>query len=97
MKPLITVLFCIIIATSACNKTKSNKDCTLVTITNAAPGCPGWGITVNGRSYPSRNIPAAFQQNNLVVCASYQLFEDMTLCACCGGTWADIRTIELRD
>lgn len=92
MKAFFIFLFCFVLATSACNK--KEDDCTLVTITNSAPGCGGWGIVVNGTKYPSRNIPSEFQQNNIAVCVSYELYEDAGACACCGGTWANIKSIE---
>jgi hypothetical protein len=64
-----------------------------VKITDSAPGCAGWGIVVNGIKYPSSTIPAAFQQNAITVCADYDLYEDMRACACCGGTWAKINSM----
>jgi hypothetical protein len=78
--------------TIACKKNK--QDCNMVTITNSAPGCGGWGIEVNGTKYPSSNIPPEFQQNGLTACAKYELYEDLRLCPCCGGTWANIITIK---
>jgi len=77
----------------ACTKAEKRRDCTAVTITNSAPGCGGWGIVVKGTKYPSGNIPQEFQQDGLTVCANYELYADMRMCACCGGTWADIKSM----
>jgi hypothetical protein len=89
MKFLFILLFTIL--TMACKK---NNDCSTTTITNSAPGCGGWGIIVKGIKYPSTNIPAEFQQDGIKVCAKYELYEDMRLCACCGGTWANIESMK---
>ena len=96
MKYLFIVLACLVMQQFiACTKKKDrHQDCTIVTITNTAPGCTGWGIVVNGIKYPSGNIPLEFQQNGMIVCANYELYKDMRLCACCGGTWADIKSIK---
>ena len=86
---LVFLLFC------SCKK---NDDCTTTTITNSAPGCGGWGIEVKGTKYPSANIPTQFQYDGIQVCAEYEFYEDMRLCACCGGTWVNIKSMkELAD
>jgi hypothetical protein len=92
MKYFFIVLTCLALENIACQKNKEN--CSMVTITNSAPGCGGWGIVVNGTKYPSGNIPTEFQQDGLSVCANYQLYQDMRLCFCCGGTWADIKSMK---
>jgi len=94
MKSLFIILVSFALSAASCKKNSNKPDCTIVTIINSAPGCTGWGIVVNGTKYPSRNIPLQYQQNNLVVCASFVLFEDPAMCACCGGTWADIKSIQ---
>ena len=95
MKYISFILITVILQLSSCvkNSTDTNNDenCTLVIITNSAPGCGGWGIIVNGTKYPSENIPTQFQQDGLGVCAEYELYQDMRFCACCGGTWANIK------
>lgn len=91
MKYLFIALICLALQNSACKK--SSDDCSVVIITNSAPGCGGWGIVVNGVKYPSSTIPQAFQQDGLSVCADYELYEDMRACACCGGTWAKINSM----
>jgi hypothetical protein len=78
----------------ACTKQKSDKHCSVVTITDSAEGCGGWGIVVNGTKYPSGNIPVEFQQDGLTVCADYELYEDLRMCICCGGTWVNIKSIK---
>lgn len=93
MKYIIIVLISLGLQT-ACKKADDNANCTAVTITNAAPGCGGWGIIVHGIKYPSENIPTEFQQDGLGVCAEYEFYQDMRMCACCGGTWANIKFIK---
>jgi len=73
---------------------KNNEDCTTTTITNSAPGCSAWGIVVNGTKYPSLNIPLEFQHDGIQVCAEYELYEDRRMCPCCGGTWANIKSMK---
>ena len=92
MKYLLAALVFVFLQTTACKKNDDN--CPMVTITNSASGCGGWGIVVSGVKYPSANIPPAFQQNGIFVCADYELYEDMRMCACCGGTWANIKAIK---
>ena len=74
-----------------CSCKKNN--CKTTTITNSAPGCNGWGIIVNGTKYPSSNIPTQFQHDGIQVCAEYELYDDLRLCSCCGGTWANIKSM----
>jgi hypothetical protein len=92
MKKLLLLVTCsLVLMVTACRKT---NDCTAVTITDSARGCGGWGIVVNGVKYPSADIPSKFQHNGIVVCANYELYEDMRACACCGGTWAKINSMK---
>jgi hypothetical protein len=84
------ILF-VVMQSLACKK---KDNCITTTITNSAPGCGGWGIEVNGIKYPSANIPVEFQYDGMQFCAEYELYEDMRLCACCGGTWANIKSMK---
>jgi hypothetical protein len=93
MKYLLLTLLCFAMQYVSCTKADKHRDCTVATITNSAPGCGGWGIVVKGTKYPSGNIPQEFQQDGMVVCANYELYEDMRLCVCCGGTWANITSM----
>jgi hypothetical protein len=96
MKYLFIFLLCLSLGDSACRKSKNtdNNDCTAVTITQSGTVCGNWGIKANGITYPSNNIPSQFQQEGITVCASYDLYEDMRACACCGGTWANIKSMK---
>ena len=94
MKYLFILLTCLVLETAACSKNNSEGDCSAVTITNAATGCGGWGIKVKTSTYPSNNIPDEFKQDGITVCANYELYEDMRACACCGGTWANIKSMK---
>jgi hypothetical protein len=88
MKKVILLLFITLFYT--CNK--NDDDCAnSVIITNTAPSCDGWGIIVSGTKYPSMNIPDQFKEAGLVVCATYELYDDLRLCVCCGGKYADIK------
>jgi hypothetical protein len=92
MRQILSFILIICVLVSACKKDKTN--CKPVTISAAAGPCGNWGIVVEGTKYPSSNIPDQFKKDGLKVCASYSLFEDMRMCACCGGTWADISSME---
>ena len=93
MKQLLTILAVLGLTLNACTKNHKIQDCIIVTITGSAAGCGGWGIVVHGIKYPSGNIPTEFQQDGMTVCANYELYEDMRLCVCCGGTWANIKSM----
>jgi hypothetical protein len=93
VKQLLTIISILTIAFIGCTKQHKGQDCTIVTITQSASGCSGWGIVVHGVKYPSENIPTEFQHDGMEVCANYELYEDMRMCICCGGTWANITSI----
>ena len=95
MKTFSIVLVVILTALISCHKKTENSDCVAVTVTQSGAACSGWGIKVNNITYSSANIPSGFQQEGLRVCANYTLYEDMRLCACCGGTWATINSMSL--
>jgi hypothetical protein len=92
MKYLSVIFFLFVFVNIGCKK--SDDNCSVVTITNSAPGCGGWGIVVNGIKYPSANIPSTFQKAGIFVCTEYELYQDIRMCACCGGTWANIKTMK---
>ena len=94
MKILIVLGIFLFTGMISCKKREMNNDCTGVTITRIGSICSIWGLKVNGTTYPSSNIPAEFQQEGAYVCASYVLYEDMRLCVCCGGTWANIKLMK---
>ena len=75
---------------------KQEASCNTVTITNSAPGCGGWGIVTGGTKYPSRNIPDQFKQDGVVVCSDFTLYTDPAMCVCCGGVWADVKTMQYK-
>src|SRR5689334_21519243 len=100
MKYLSILLTVFLLQFAACTKNNNSDSngtdgpCKMVTITSSATGCNDWGIVVNGVKYPSANIPDEFKQDGIAVCATYTLYEDMRACACCGGTWADIKSMK---
>jgi hypothetical protein len=84
--------FSLLPAFFSCGK---KNDCnTTATITHTGTSCPSWGIIV-GSTYLSNNIPDQFKQEGLQVCVEYELYQDVTLCACCGGTRARIINMSL--
>ncbi|MBL7741640.1 MAG: hypothetical protein JNK14_20645 [Chitinophagaceae bacterium] len=88
MKPLLVLwILAAIMITAGCNKHSCSQS---VTITQQGTPCGQWAIQKNGNVYPADSIPTIFQEEGLVVCAKYELYEDMGMCACCGGTWARI-------
>jgi len=91
MKYLFIVLVLISFTNTNCSK---KENCLTATITQSGTPCSAWGIKV-GNVYPSTNIPDEFKQEGLQVCVEYELYDDMRLCACCGGKWANIKSIKL--
>ena len=92
MKYLFIVLILVSITQTRCNK---KENCLIsATITQSGTPCSNWGIKV-GNTYTSANIPDRFKQEGLQVCVDYELYEDMRLCACCGGTWANIKSMSI--
>ena len=73
---------------------KKEKDCQNAAIVQTTP-CSSWGIEVNGVAYPVKNLPITYRKIGLNMCVEYVLFEDKALCPCCGGTWAEIRSIKM--
>lgn len=90
---LAALLLLTILWFSDCKK-KTDTCKITATITKTGTPCSQWGIQI-GNIYPSRNIPNEFKQEGLQVCVEYELYEDMALCPCCGGTWANIKSIAL--
>jgi hypothetical protein len=91
MKTTVLLFSFVCLAAIACRK----NVCNAVTIKPSTRSCAGWAIvTRSGEVYPSESIPDYFKQDGIVVCAKYELYDDMTLCAsCCGGTKANIITM----
>lgn len=75
---------------------KKKTGCNTATITKTGTLCSKWGIQVD-KAYPSLNIPDEFKQEGLKVCVEYELFEDLRLCVCCGGIWANVKSIRHLD
>ena len=88
------ILFCFLITFSACRK---KENCTKAEIISPPPyGCGGYGVKIGTISYPSSNIPSAYQVPGMKVCINYEIYDDMRLCPspCCGGKWVNIKTIQ---
>jgi len=92
MRQTVSLIFALSMLVPACRK--EEQKCKQAIVSNSVGPCGNWGIVVEGSRYPSSNIPDRFKKDGLQVCASYNLFEDMRMCACCGGTWADITSME---
>ena len=57
----------------------------------------GYVIQLNGGPvYPPDDLPTSFQQAGLNVCLTYTVYEDLRMCACCGGTRIKIQDIVRR-
>jgi hypothetical protein len=78
----------------SCQKKGDKNNCKGVYVVQHGTPCSLWGITIDGNFYPSANIPDEFKVDSMHVCASYELYDDMRLCVCCGGTWANIKSME---
>lgn len=95
-KYLIIFFVCLTILAEGCKKHHTATLCTAAIIVNDAPSCSHWGIKVNGQTYPSNNIPDQFKQIGLKVCTNYTLYDDPKMCPCCGGTYANINSMQLQ-
>lgn len=87
MKKIYFTLFLLVLLAVGCRK---NSTCNTVIITQVGTPCSEWAIKILNNTYPSNNIPVAFRQEGITVCAEYDLYEDLGMCACCGGTKATI-------
>jgi len=92
---LIFMLACLLLITNISCK-KKNDECQAVTIVmvGTGTGCAAWAINVKGVNYISDNIPDQFKMDGRVVCAKFELYEDLRLCVCCGGTRANIKSMK---
>lgn len=98
MKNIIWTLVLFIIASLSCRKNngkadrclKTSSNSVTITLTGAGTPCTSWGIQKNGITYPVDSLGDIFKDQGLVVCAEYELYEDLRLCLCCGGTRAKI-------
>jgi hypothetical protein len=88
MRLIFAALVLGVLFNTGCKKNTCNR----VTIVDTGNPCVKWGIKKNAKIYPVDSIPTEFQQEGMVVCAKYELYEDMRLCPtpCCGGTRAKI-------
>jgi hypothetical protein len=84
----------------SCSKDKNNSECNCsvagqecATVVKVAANCDNWGIEISGKQYSATNVPSQFQVVGTKVCVAYTLYTDFRLCACCGGTWADISSM----
>jgi hypothetical protein len=94
MKKIICFTLLILISLPFISCKKKNSCNITATITQSGTPCSSWGINV-GIIYPSYNIPDQFKQEGLQVCVEYVLYEDPTMCPCCGGTRANIISMNL--
>lgn len=78
---------------TACHR----KKCNSATITQNDTPCSVWGIKVGADVYPVDSIPDNFKREGVIVCVDYELYADMRMCVCCGGTWAKIKSIRYPD
>lgn len=91
MRYFLAILTLVVLTISGCEK----DDCNKVTITRVGTGtaCAEWAIKQNADTYRVDSIPAQYQQEGMVVCADYNLYEDLRMCPCCGGVRASIISI----
>ena len=102
MKKLLIFASFLIISGISCSKETSLTDeandtgnCEPVTVTQIGTLCSQWGIkTQNNVVYTSANIPEEFKIEGRLVCAAFDLYDDLRNCACCGGTWANIKSMK---
>lgn len=67
------------------------------TVVSGRNGCEQTGFLLkldSGLTLPPDSLPASFQQSGLRVCVAYRTYEDLRMCACCGGTRLRIQHIQ---
>lgn len=91
----LSTLICISFLLTGCKKSGT---CQSAEITKMFPGtpCEKWAIKVQDTIYSAPNLPVEYEQNGLMVCVTYTLYNDPKMCACCGGITADITSIQKR-
>jgi hypothetical protein len=81
MRLILIILFTFFLA--GCKK---HKDCTQVVVTLTAPSCSHVGVIINDIKYPTDDLPPQYAVEGKIICIEYSFYEDLRLCACCGGT-----------
>ena len=93
MKSLyVLLLLCFVI--NGCKK--DNNTCQDAEVVHFDLMCSPWGIQVGNNAYVADGLPAEYEQDGLKVCVKYRLYNDLKMCPCCGGTRAQIFSIERR-
>ena len=77
---------------------KKSNTCENAEITKMFKGtaCEKWGISIGSNVYAAPNLATEFEKDSLKVCVTFKLYDDLKMCPCCGGTTADIISIERR-
>jgi hypothetical protein len=84
MKILLPFLFSLCLL-FGCKKTTDN--CTDVTVTLKANSCKQVGITLSdGTIFPCDDLPNQYAVEGKRICILFNFWEDLSTCACCGGT-----------
>lgn len=91
----LSMLICISIGIAGCKKSDT---CQSAEISKMFQGtaCEKWAIKVQNNIYPAPDLPVEYEQNGLEVCVTYKLYDDLKMCPCCGGTTANIISIQKR-
>jgi hypothetical protein len=93
MKACFLIIIALVAATTGCTKNR----CKAATVTQTGTPCSVWGIKINNNTYPADSIPSYFKTEGAVFCVDYELYQDMRVCACCGGTWVKIISMRWPD
>ena len=94
--------FLLLIGLAACQKVTTSpcgEGYKSATVMRGRNGCDqnGFLLQLDGSTtLAPDSLPAAFQQPGLKVCLTYSTYEDLRMCACCGGTRVSIQHIRLQ-
>ncbi len=93
-------LFLVLAGLAACQKTASSpcgEGYQSATVVLGRNGCDQNGFLLQlagSTTLPPDSLPAGFRQAGLKVCLKYTTYEDLRMCACCGGTRLKIQQIQ---
>lgn len=68
----------------SCSKS-TEKNCTNALVTLKAASCKHVGVIINGKEYPTDDLPDQYAIEGKNICIEYSFWDDLKMCPCCGG------------
>lgn len=100
LRRYILLVLLLLVGLTACKKDESQacgSGYRSATVVEGRNGCVGNGFLLQidkVGALPPDDLPVSFQQSGLKVCLKYSTYEDMRVCACCGGT--RLRVVDIK-